>query len=362
MIASAADYNWIAGDFDVSGGYPLINGEIMPLRTGTSATTGVANSKIHRGEDVCFLAEAAKERNYCFNGSVVQQHTSPQTINVSEQPFPFSRKASSQQLRDVVGLYADLFGRTYQDLRVRFLDKSRLAAIDEVSQSAFNSAYQTMYSAAMITSGDQTATSSDFNDGSPLSGAAVQRIFNDLQKLDTPFVTFSPEVDANTGKFADVTAIAGDGGSQISKSLITYFAGNNFLGDGGRITWQGYWIPDYVAASIPATYFAAAEIWGGYYIELSSYSAGYPGNLICDRLFEKLGDMTVENGRLVWSMTLDKVKDLMTRGLARQGLTLPPYTALQNGGWVRVSLWTQTACFIVPTLTDRTKWTTPSNP
>lgn len=66
--SNVGDYEYVIGA-DVDDDHPhgdmdmiIINGEIMPLRTGASETTGVEKKRILRGEDVVFLMEWARQR------------------------------------------------------------------------------------------------------------------------------------------------------------------------------------------------------------------------------------------------------------------------------------------------------------
>ena len=68
MVSSVEDYEYVFGA-DIDDEHPhgdmdriIINGEIMPLRTGVSETTGVEKKRILRGEDVCFLREWFRQR------------------------------------------------------------------------------------------------------------------------------------------------------------------------------------------------------------------------------------------------------------------------------------------------------------
>lgn len=68
MVSSVKDYEYVIGE-DVDSSHPhgdmdriIINGEIMPKRTGVSDTTGVERKRILRGEDICFLMEWARQR------------------------------------------------------------------------------------------------------------------------------------------------------------------------------------------------------------------------------------------------------------------------------------------------------------
>ncbi len=68
MVSSVEDYEYVFGE-NIDDAHPhgdmdriLINGEIMPLRTGASETTGVEKKRILRGEDVCFLREWFRQR------------------------------------------------------------------------------------------------------------------------------------------------------------------------------------------------------------------------------------------------------------------------------------------------------------
>lgn len=70
MISKVEDYEYVVGD-NIDDEHPhgdmdriLINGEIMPLRTGVSATTDVEAAKIMRGEDICFLLEWLLQRDW----------------------------------------------------------------------------------------------------------------------------------------------------------------------------------------------------------------------------------------------------------------------------------------------------------
>ncbi len=66
--SNVGDYEYVIGA-DIDDAHPhgdmdriLINGEIMPKRTGASETTGIEKKRILRGEDVVFLMEWARQR------------------------------------------------------------------------------------------------------------------------------------------------------------------------------------------------------------------------------------------------------------------------------------------------------------
>lgn len=68
MINNVEDYKFVRGA-NIDAEHPhgdldriIINGEIMPLRSGLSPTTGVERKRILRGEDVAFLNEAVAGR------------------------------------------------------------------------------------------------------------------------------------------------------------------------------------------------------------------------------------------------------------------------------------------------------------
>ena len=351
MITRASEYNWISGDFNVSEGYPLINGGIMPLRTGTSATTGVENSKILRGEDVCFLAEAAKERNYCFNGSVLHERYAPQTVSISEEAFPFDKKLSSLQMQSVVGLYSDLFSRRHSDsLTTFFIKKSALHDIRE-SELDFSSRFSTMIGAAQVSPGDQTAAASDFNSGSPLLQTPVRNIFNDLGVLDNPALSSVPLLNASTGRKAEEIGAAHD----VSGDYVEYVVDNHCDYGGSVRDGQYFWIPDYVAADIPDTYFSAAEVWGGYHVVLYRGYA-HPTTVACDSVFTKLGDMTRANGRYTWTFSLDQIKAIMSEELSRKGESLASHSDVRYGSWFIVRMFRIARLYVVATLSNRTRW------
>jgi len=105
MVGKDEGYEYVIGE-DVDDTHPLgdlnrilINGEILPLRTGASETTGIEKKRILRGEDICFLFEWYRQRVDSFNGrggwlsDGTWQHISGSTL----WRQPFSRKLNRAQ-------------------------------------------------------------------------------------------------------------------------------------------------------------------------------------------------------------------------------------------------------------------------
>lgn len=105
MVGKDEGYEFVIGE-DVDDTHPLgdlnrilINGEIMPKRTGASETTGIEKKRILRGEDICFLLEWFQQRRQAFvsNGKWKDDGTwwAPGTGSVTRATF--SRKLNRAQ-------------------------------------------------------------------------------------------------------------------------------------------------------------------------------------------------------------------------------------------------------------------------
>lgn len=357
MITTPEEYKWMSGDFDTSEPYPLIDGEIMPLRTGTNPED-IDRKKILRGEDVCFLAEAAKERSYCFNNSIVRDWDgsgySMVTINVSEVPFPFSKSVSASQMQTLVGLYTDLFSRSSQAYpmgsrpQIFCIDKTKLQAKTIAYNANVYDELNTIWNNAAITSDIQTSTSSDFTTDGALEQAAVSKIFDDLSKLNTIVLHTIGYINAD-GLCVDVV---GDTWTPAYRGNVGYHARNNSDNQG-----QFYWMPNFTWASIPETYFSGVEVWGCY--TLIGRSFWHPNWVNIDYSFRKIADMTVENGKYVYHPTVAQAKALIEDRLRLIGETIHPYTSIPYGGLDAIQFYETyfpLGVWFVGTLSDRTRW------
>ena len=118
MVGKDEGYEYVIGE-DVDDTHPLgdlnrilINGEIMPLRTGVSETTGIEKKRILRGEDVVFLMEWARQRiaaieMFDYQMLVDGEHTRVQdstdykalwASSSSDEAVRFSRRVSAAQM------------------------------------------------------------------------------------------------------------------------------------------------------------------------------------------------------------------------------------------------------------------------
>lgn len=359
MITTPEEYKWISGDFDPSEPYPLINGEIMPLRTGTNPEN-IDRKKILRGEDVCFLAEAAKERGYCFNNSIVRDWDgsdySMVTINVPEVLFPFSKSVSASQMQTLVGLYTDLFNRPSQAYpigshpQIFFIDKTKLQAKTIAYNANVYDELNTIWNNAAITPSIQTSTPSDFMTDGALEQAAVSKIFDDLSKLNAVVLRASQRIN-DDGYCADSS---GDTWMPDYRGNVGYHAQNNNSHRG-----QFYWMPNYTSASIPETYFSGVEVWGCYTLTGRSY--WHPDWVNIDYSFRKIADMTVENGMYVYHPTVAQVKALIEDRLRLIGETIRPYTSIPGGTYNSTQFYETyfpLGVWFVGIPNDRTKWWT----
>ena len=116
--SNVGDYEYVIGA-DIDDGHPhgdmdriIINGEIMPLRTGVSETTGIEKKRILRGEDVVFLMEWARQRiaaieMFDYQMLVDGEHTRVQdstdykalwASSSSDEAVRFSRRVSAAQM------------------------------------------------------------------------------------------------------------------------------------------------------------------------------------------------------------------------------------------------------------------------
>ena len=110
MVSSVEDYEYVFGE-NIDDEHPhgdmdriIINGEIMPLRTGVSETTGVEKKRILRGEDVVFLMEWARQRfasvDYAKAGAT-EVSKDFKAYYKTDEYFLFSRRVSAAQMNKV---------------------------------------------------------------------------------------------------------------------------------------------------------------------------------------------------------------------------------------------------------------------
>lgn len=107
MISNRSDYRYVGGDLtatDDEGNFLIrCDGGILPLRTGTTAS-GVEAKRVLRGEDLCFLHEAAQrklnlwKRAVRLNAETQYTDTNPR---YSEDVLSFTRRLDFRQLRDL---------------------------------------------------------------------------------------------------------------------------------------------------------------------------------------------------------------------------------------------------------------------
>jgi hypothetical protein len=119
MINSIAEYDWIAGDInDV-----IVNGEVMPLRS--NSPTGTDSKNCLRGEDICFLGEAAQQRTGgCLSGG--ELFSVPLD---AAAPLSFTKRLSKQQLNDFLVEYRTIASNSF------FYKNGLSAGIDYFLQS-----------------------------------------------------------------------------------------------------------------------------------------------------------------------------------------------------------------------------------
>ena len=152
MVSSVEDYEYVFGadvDDDHHHGDMdriVINGEIMPLRTGVSETTGVERKRILRGEDVVFLMEWARQRigaieKFDYQMLVDGEHTRVQdstdykalwASSSSDEAVRFSRRVSAAQMGSIAAPAANAVpnpaGMSWPLTDGYFFEESQLSA------------------------------------------------------------------------------------------------------------------------------------------------------------------------------------------------------------------------------------------
>jgi len=150
MVSSVEDYEYVFGE-NIDDDHPhgdmdriIINGEIMPLRTGASETTGVEKKRILRGEDVVFLMEWARQRiasvDYAKAGATevsIDFKTPYKTI----ERFLFTRRVSAAQMDGVDR--PDIYNLSYElSASALFIDAAYLSdAVVAANGTALKAAF-----------------------------------------------------------------------------------------------------------------------------------------------------------------------------------------------------------------------------
>lgn len=203
MITDVSEYLFVTGE-NIDADHPhgdldriIIDGDIMPLRTGTTLT-GISRKNLLRGEDPAFLLEAACERRAA--------------TGTSELPTTFTRKVDGSNLRGALG----------------YLTNAATGFISEMPSShLLGPAEQDDPFALIRRSAADISTPSDaFDNGKPLSRAYVESLFNDLKSL-----TMAPRQTSWIHGAIDYAVI---------RSLVAAYPMATVPGVSGGVTWRDY--------------------------------------------------------------------------------------------------------------------------
>lgn len=236
MITDVSEYLFLTGE-NIDADHPhgdldriIIDGDIMPLRTGTTAT-GVSRKNLLRGEDPAYLYEAACERETAADVSMV--------------PAIFTRKVDGFNLRSALG--------RLKNVAPHFI--SSMPSSHHLGPSEQDDPF-----ALIRRSAANIYTPSDaFDNGKPLSRAYVESLFNDLKSL-----TMTPRDQPKTfGSF----------NYEVLRSLVADYPMSTASGVNGGVLWRdsgGRTVHD------PDTGDAIHNAYGGNARTTSGFSASAP--------------------------------------------------------------------------------------
>lgn len=237
MITDVSEYLFVTGE-NIDADHPhgdldriIIDGDIMPLRTGTTLT-GVSRKNLLRGEDPAFLMEAACERETAADVSVI--------------PAIFTRKVDG-----FINLRSAL--RRLKNVAPQFITSmptTHVLGSDELNDS---------FAHIRRSAADISTPSDAFDNGKPLSRAYVESLFNDLKSL-----TITPR---------DQPPTFGAWNYEVLHSLVADYPMETVSGVIGGVTWR-----DYGGRTVhdPDTGDAIHNAYGGNARTTSGFSASAP--------------------------------------------------------------------------------------
>ena len=203
MITDVSEYLFVTGE-NIDADHPhgdldriIIDGDIMPLRTGTTSN-GVSRKNLLRGEDPAFLYEAACERETAADVSMV--------------PAIFTRKVDGFNLRSALGRIKNVAPHF-----ISSMPSSHLLGPSEQDDP---------FALSRRSAADISTPSDAFDNGKPLSRASVESLFNDLKSL-----TMTPRYQPKT---------FGSSNYEVLRSLVADYPMSTVPGVSGGVTWRDY--------------------------------------------------------------------------------------------------------------------------
>lgn len=203
MITDVNEYLFVTGK-NIDADHPhgdldriIIDGDVMPLRTGTTST-GMSRKNILRGEDPAFLLEATCERETAADVSMV--------------PAIFTRKVDGFNLRSALGRLKNVAPHF-----ISSMPTTHVLGSDEQDDP---------FALIRRSAADISTPSDAFDNGKPLLRAYVESIFNDLKSL-----TMTPRYQPKTFEASNY---------EVLRSLVADYPMSAVPGVSGGVTWQDY--------------------------------------------------------------------------------------------------------------------------
>ena len=328
MITDVNEYLFVTGE-NIDADHPhgdldrvVIDGDVMPLRTGTNST-GMSRKNILRGEDPAFLLEAACERRA--------------VTGTSELPTTFTRKVDGSNLRGALG----------------YLTNAAPGFISAMPSSHLLGPSEQDDPFALIrrSAADISTPSDAFDADKPLERAYIETMFNDLK----PFTMTPRETSWIPGAF-DYAVI---------RSLVAAYPMATVPGVNGGVAWR-----DYGGRMIhdPDTGDEIHNAYGGNARTTSGFSASAP-TFSFPVSYHWFGEFFVEQSSTRESVLLDlgstdstiSISGSTLVTLARSAVTLAgcswtPETVERTEDVSHTTQVSISRAWCVVTLGDHTKW------
>lgn len=372
MISRLADYDFVAGDI----ANVVIDGGVMPLRNGVSATTGVDRKKILRGEDICLLAEGAPERARCMNGLTWNSYGRPLVYNgylygsaVSADTFSFSRRITASQLASIWYNYRKVVWADHNPVFLTGYPSNEYGMAQRAE--IFDGVHQprpvetTDLGAVDPSSGDSLRSDIIW------SAQSDATLFGDMKLLTIPYYHYDPGgTFYNANVYSNITsdnltppgdvvdgAVANEGFfAAYGYSLRSY--GDSDPDRPGAYT---YWIRPPSGMElfrVPDKYLSNVRCFMEFEFTYNDLTGS--GNVQIDyRFFRETGTVTHQNGWFVCTLGTSDVDAVIADVVARTGRQFPTTSdliSLSGPSRMYYMDYIRGYVYVIGTLGDHTKW------
>ena len=372
MISRLADYDFVAGDI----ANVVIDGGVMPLRNGVSATTGIDRKKILRGEDICLLAEGAPERARCMNGLTWNSYGSPLVYNgylygsaVSADTFSFSRRITASQLASI----------RYNYRRVVIADNSPVFLTgypsNEYGMAMRPDIFDGVHQPRPVETTDLGAVSPSSGDSlrSDIiwSAQSDATLFGDMKLLTIPYYHYNPDgtfYEANV--YSGITSDNYTPPSDVVDGAVAnniFFAEYNYAlrhqgdSDPDRPGAYTYWVRPPSGMElfrVPDKYLSNVRCFMEFVFTYRDLT-GRGDVRIEYRFFRETGTVTHQNGWFVCTLGTSDVDAIIADAVAKTGRQFPTTSDLISSSTLAYSTFADYMfghVYVIGTLGDHTKW------